>query len=120
MITCTKPALVITREQFERMAKSWYGHHQLMPAGDPDNANRSFEELTHEDRNEVYSAFSSAFTEAGVHVPMLRHDEEDEDLPEDVHALMRDPRYWRDHDPIFVEKVTDAYRRKFHPDETGL
>lgn len=28
----------------------------------------------------------------------------------DVHAMMRDPKYWREKDPQFIAKVTDAFR----------
>lgn len=33
----------------------------------------------------------------------------------DVHALMRDPRYWRDRDPSVVARVTEAFQR-LYPD----
>lgn len=32
---------------------------------------------------------------------------------EELRALMRDPRYWRDRDPNVVAKVTDGYRRLY-------
>ena len=28
----------------------------------------------------------------------------------DLQAMMRDPRYWREKDPAFVEKVTQGFR----------
>jgi len=31
----------------------------------------------------------------------------------ELHAMIRDPRYWRDKDPAFVAKVTDGFRRLF-------
>ncbi len=31
----------------------------------------------------------------------------------DLHAQMRDPRYWRDKDPAFVAKVTEGFRRMY-------
>lgn len=34
----------------------------------------------------------------------------------DVHALMRDPRYWRDRDPAVVARVTEAFQR-LYPDQ---
>jgi hypothetical protein len=30
-----------------------------------------------------------------------------------LNQLMRDPRYWRDHDPAFVNRVTDGYRKLY-------
>jgi len=38
-------------------------------------------------------------------------------LSEDsLRALMRDPRYWRDHEPAFVEQVRDGFKR-LYPDQ---
>lgn len=34
---------------------------------------------------------------------------------DDLHRMMRDPRYWRDRDPTFVGRVTEGYRR-LYPD----
>lgn len=34
---------------------------------------------------------------------------------ESLRALMQDPRYWRDHDPAFVERVQDGFKR-LYPD----
>ena len=31
----------------------------------------------------------------------------------DLHTLVRDPRYWRDRDPEFIARVTDGYRRLY-------
>lgn len=31
----------------------------------------------------------------------------------DLHAMMRDPRYWRDKDPAFVSKVTEGFQRMY-------
>lgn len=31
----------------------------------------------------------------------------------ELHAMMRDPRYWRDRDPAVIAKVTAGYRRLF-------
>jgi hypothetical protein len=31
----------------------------------------------------------------------------------DLHAMMRDPRYWRDRDSRLVDRVTDGFRRLF-------
>ncbi|WP_029009100.1 capsid assembly protein [Azospirillum halopraeferens] len=31
----------------------------------------------------------------------------------ELHALMRDPRYWRDRDPALVTRVTDGFRRLY-------
>lgn len=31
----------------------------------------------------------------------------------DLRSMMRDPRYWRDHDPAFVNKVRDGFRRLY-------
>ena len=31
----------------------------------------------------------------------------------DLNAMMRDPRYWRDRDPSFVQQVTDGFRNKY-------
>lgn len=33
----------------------------------------------------------------------------------DLHVMMRDPRYWRDRDPAFIAKVSEAFRR-LYPD----
>lgn len=30
--------------------------------------------------------------------------------------MMRDPRYWRDHDPEFVKEITDGFRRLYPGD----
>ena len=27
--------------------------------------------------------------------------------------MMRDPRYWRDRDPSFVQKVTEAFQKMY-------
>lgn len=50
-----------------------------------------------------------------------------EELPlteEEVTALIRDPRYWRDRDPAIVQRVTEAFRKLYpnalpHPAEAG-
>jgi len=34
----------------------------------------------------------------------------------DLHAKMRDPRYWRDRDPDFVAEVIEGYRQLFEGD----
>lgn len=34
----------------------------------------------------------------------------------DLHAIMRDPKYWRDRDPIIIARVTDGFRR-LYPDD---
>lgn len=31
----------------------------------------------------------------------------------ELRSMMRDPRYWRDHDPAFVTKVRDGFRRLY-------
>lgn len=31
----------------------------------------------------------------------------------ELKSMMRDPRYWRDHDPAFVKKVRDGFRRLY-------
>ena len=31
----------------------------------------------------------------------------------ELHAMMRDPKYWRDRDPAFVAKVTDGFKRLY-------
>lgn len=31
----------------------------------------------------------------------------------DLHAMMRDPRYWRDRDPAMIAQVTDGFRRLY-------
>ena len=31
----------------------------------------------------------------------------------DLNAMMRDPRYWRDRDPSFVQQVTDGFKSKY-------
>ena len=31
----------------------------------------------------------------------------------DLNAMMRDPRYWRDRDPSFVQQVTDGFKNKY-------
>lgn len=31
----------------------------------------------------------------------------------DLRSMMRDPRYWRERDPAFVEKVTDGFQRMY-------
>jgi len=33
-----------------------------------------------------------------------------------LRALMRDPKYWRDHDPAIVERVKQGFQR-LYPDE---
>lgn len=33
---------------------------------------------------------------------------------EELNALVRDPRYWRDRDPAFVKRVADGFRRLYH------
>jgi hypothetical protein len=35
---------------------------------------------------------------------------------EDLHKLMRDPRYWRDRDPALLAKVTEDFWR-LYPDQ---
>jgi len=35
---------------------------------------------------------------------------------ESLRALMRDPKYWRDHDPAVVERVQRGFQR-LYPDE---
>lgn len=32
---------------------------------------------------------------------------------QDVEAMIRDPRYWRDKDPSFIAKVTEGFRQKY-------
>ena len=32
---------------------------------------------------------------------------------EDLHKMMRDPRYWRDRDPALLAKVTEGFRRMY-------
>ena len=32
---------------------------------------------------------------------------------QDLQAMMRDPRYWREKDPAFVSKVTDGFQRLY-------
>jgi len=32
---------------------------------------------------------------------------------EDVRRMMRDPKYWRDRDPVMVERVRDSFRRLY-------
>ena len=32
---------------------------------------------------------------------------------QDLQAMMRDPRYWRDRDPSFVAQVTDGFRKMY-------
>jgi hypothetical protein len=34
---------------------------------------------------------------------------------EDLHKMMRDPRYWRDRDPALLAKVTEGFRQ-LYPD----
>jgi hypothetical protein len=29
----------------------------------------------------------------------------------ELHSMMRDPKYWRDRDPSFVAKVTEGFQR---------
>lgn len=36
-----------------------------------------------------------------------------------LHAMVRDPRYWRDRDPAMVRKVTDSFRRLYGDDAQG-
>jgi hypothetical protein len=31
----------------------------------------------------------------------------------ELKSMMRDPRYWRDHDPVFVKKVRDGFRQLY-------
>lgn len=31
----------------------------------------------------------------------------------DLHSMMRDPKYWRDKDPSFVAKVTEGFRKVY-------
>ena len=40
------------------------------------------------------------------------------DADEDPQKMISDPRYWRDRNPEFVAKVTEAYRRKYDTDAT--
>jgi hypothetical protein len=35
----------------------------------------------------------------------------------DLFAMMRDPRYWRDKDPAFVDQVTEGFRRLYGEDQ---
>ena len=32
---------------------------------------------------------------------------------QDLQAMMRDPRYWRDRDPAYVQKVTDGFKAQY-------
>ncbi len=47
--------------------------------------------------------------------PLLEDDsDEDRDRAEDeLRNVMRDPRYWRDHDSELVRRVTDGFRRLY-------
>jgi hypothetical protein len=35
------------------------------------------------------------------------------DRPDDLHRMVADPRYWRDRDPSFVQRVTQAFRNAY-------
>ena len=47
--------------------------------------------------------------------PLLQDDsvEDREKSEEELRNLMRDPRYWRDHDGELVRRVTDGFRRLY-------
>lgn len=51
--------------------------------------------------------------------PSLVHDGQAVSAPdseESLRVMMRDPRYWRDHDPAIVERVKNGFQR-LYPDE---
>ena len=51
---------------------------------------------------------------AGAEPPLLRGGEAAEaQSPDSLRRMMRDPRYWRDRDPAFVQQVTDGFRRLY-------
>jgi len=76
MLTCTKPVLVLPADQIRKMAEEWYDQTTLVQTGDPDNFNRTFEELSEDHQVDVCTCFCMALSTAGISVPKL-HDNED-------------------------------------------
>ncbi len=71
---------------------------------------------------EVLDNLSSSFEGVMALHRMMKGDEpglvsEGETAPQngqgELHAMMRDPRYWRERDPSFVAKVTDGFKQMY-------